>query len=143
MKRVSLFAVVALLALLAAAPAVQAAAPTSAFTGHWEAEDPLDGSDLDVFFFGGNGAQMQILYTDAGAPFTCGDPSNQFFTSFLTGRIDGNDLSSTMRWARCGTVHLGDFAGFELTWTLDDQGDADPSNDIVTNDFGEIFTRAS
>ena len=141
MKRVSLL-VVALLGLLVAAPAVQAAPPTSAFTGHWEAVDPFDGSNLEAIFFGGSSAGIQILYTDDGAPGTCGDESNQFFTSFLTARIDGNELSSTMRWARCGTVNLH-FAGFEITWTLDDQGDADPSNDVVTNSFGEIFSRAS
>ncbi len=140
MKRVSLLTVVALLGLLVAAPVVQAAPPTSAFIGHWEADDPLDGSNLDAYFFGGSSAQMQILYTDDGAPFTCGDPSNQFLTSFLTGRIDGSDLSSTMRWARCGTVNLH-FGGLEITWTLDDLGDADPSNDVVTNSFGEIFSR--
>ena len=141
MKRVSRLVVFALLGLLVAAPVVQAAPPTSAFTGHWEAEDPLDGSSLDVYFFGGTGAQVQVLYTDAGAPFTCGDPSNQFFTSLMTGRIDGTELSSTMRWARCGTVQLLDFRGFEISWTLDDQGDSDPSNDVLTNSFGEIFSR--
>jgi hypothetical protein len=139
MKRVSLLTVVALLGLLVAAPAVQAGPSTSAFTGHWEATDPIDGSNLDAYFFGGSSAQMQILYTDDGAPVTCGDAS---FTSFLTGRIDGSELSSTMRWARCGTVNLH-FRGFEITWTLDDQGDADPSNDIVTNSFGETYSRAS
>lgn len=140
MRRASFLTVVALLGLLVAAPAVQAAPPTSAFTGHWEAEDPLDGSALDVYIFGGSPAQ--IVYTDAGAPVTCGDPSNQFFTSFLTGKIDGNELSSTMHWARCGTVHLSFLTRFEITWYLDDQGDADPSNDVLTNDFpDEVYSR--
>ena len=44
MKRVSLLAVVAFLGLLVAAPVVHAAPPTTAFTGHWEAVDPFDGS---------------------------------------------------------------------------------------------------
>lgn len=82
---------------------------------------------------------MQILYTDDGAPGTCGDAS---FTSFLTGTIDRSELSSTMRWARCGTVNLH-FGGFEITWTLDDQGDADPSNDVLMNSFNETYSRAS
>ena len=142
MKRVSLLAVVALLGLLVAAPGVQASPPTTAFTGHWEAGDPLDDSNLDVYFFGGSRAHVQMLYTDDGAPFTCGDPSNQFFTSIMTGTIDGSDLNSTMRWAHCGTVNLH-FNGFEIAWTLDDKGDADPSNDVLTNSFGEIFSRVS
>ena len=140
MKRVSLLAVVAFLGLLVAAPVVQAARPTTAFTGHWEAVDPLDGSNLDAQFFGSNSAQ--IMYTDDGAPVTCGDPSNQFFTSFMNGRVDGNEVQSTMRWAHCGTVNLH-FNGVEITWSLDDQGDADPSNDLLTNSFGEIFSRAA
>jgi hypothetical protein len=140
MKRVSLLAVVAFLGLLVAAPVVQAAPPTTAFTGHWEAVDPLDGSNLDASFFGGN--SVQILYTDDGAPVTCGDPSNQFFTSLMIGKVDGSEVSSTIRWARCGTVNLH-FNGFEIAWNLDDQGDADPSNDVLTNSFGETFSRAS
>ena len=140
MKRVYLLTVIALLGLLVAAPGVQAARPTTAFTGHWEAVDPLDGSNLDADFSGSNSAQ--IMYTDDGAPGTCGDPSNQFFTSLMTGKIDGSEVSSTIRWAHCGTVNLH-FNGFEITWSLDDQGDADPSNDVLTNSFGEIFSRAS
>ena len=140
MKRVSLLGVVAVLGLLVAAPVVQAASPTSAFTGHWEAVDPLDGSNLNADFFGGS--SVQILYTDDGAPSTCGDPSNQFFTSLMNGKVAGTELNSTIRWARCGTVNLH-FSGFEITWSLDDQGDTDPSNDVLTNSFGEIFSRAA
>jgi hypothetical protein len=141
MKRVSLLAVVAFLGLLVAAPVVvQAAAPTTAFNGHWDAVDPLDGSNLDATFFGGN--SVQILYTDDGAPVTCGDPSNQFFTSLMIGQVDGTEVRSTIRWARCGTVNLH-FNGFDVTWELDDQGDSDPSNDLLINSFGEVFFRAA
>ena len=140
MKRVSLLTVVAFLGLVVAAPVVQAARPTSAFTGQWEAVDPLDGSNLDAQFFGST--SVQILYTDDGAPATCGDPSNQFFTSLMIGKVDGSEVSSTIRWARCGTVNLH-FNGVEITWNLDDQGDADSSNDVLINSFGEIFSRAS
>ena len=137
MKRISLLAVLAVLGLLVAAPVAQAAPPTSAFTGLWEAVDPVDGSNLEADFRGHN--SVQILYTDDGAPVTCGDQS---FTSFLNGRIEGNEVSSTMRWARCGTVNL-QFNGLEITWNLEDQGDDDPSNDVLTNSFGEIFSRAA
>jgi hypothetical protein len=139
MRRVSLLTVVAFLGLLVAAPVVQAAPPINAFTGHWEAIDPGDGSNLDAYFFGSK--SVQILYTDDGAPITCGDPSNQFFTSLMIGKVDGSEVSSTIRWARCGTVNLH-FNGVEITWNLDDQGDADPSNDVLTNSFGETFSRA-
>ena len=137
MKRASLVFVVAMLGALVMAPSVQAA-EASLFSGHWEAIDPLDDSNLEVFIRGSNTVQM--IYTDDGAPFTCGDPANQFFTGFLTATIDGDDLNSTFRWAHCGSVNLH-FQGFQLMWTLDDMGTADPSDDVLTNEFGEIFTR--
>ena len=45
-----------------------------------------------------------------------------------------------MRVAKCGSVNLH-FAGFTIAWTLDDQGNAVPSDDALTNEFGEIFSR--
>ena len=60
----------------------------------------------------------------------------------MIGKVDGNEVSSTIRWARCGTVNLH-FNGVEVTWNLDDQGDADQSNDVLINSFGEIFSRAA
>jgi hypothetical protein len=140
MKRASLDTVVAMLGLLVAVPAVQAAPPASAFSGHWEGTDPIDGSNLDAFISSGNHAQ--ILYTDDEATDACEGSSDQSFTSFLTATIDGDDLTGTMRWANCGTVHLF-FTGFTITWTLDDQGDSDPSNDVLTNSFEETYSRAS
>jgi hypothetical protein len=138
-RRALLLTVLAMLGLLVRAPAVQAGPPTSPLSGHWEATDPLDGSDLDAFISGGS--HPQILYTDDEATGACGELSDQAFTSFLTGTVDGDDLNSTMRWARCGTVHLF-FAGLAISWTIDDQGDADPSNDVLSNSFEEIYTRA-
>jgi hypothetical protein len=135
MNRVLRIIVVALLALLMTAPAVQAA-PTSAFTGHWEATDPADGSNLDAYIF----FNAKILHTDDAATTACADLSDQVFTAFLTGTIDGDELNSTMRWARCGTVNLF-FTGFQIAWTLNDLNDLDPSNDILTNEFGEIYSR--
>jgi hypothetical protein len=134
MKRVSLLTLVALLALLVAVPAAHAAPATSPFSGHWVATDPGDGSNLDAFIFGGDHAR--ILYTDDVATTACEGSSDQSFTSLLTATTDGNDLNSTMRWANCGTVHLF-FQGFTIAWTLD------PSTDVLTNSFGETYTRAS
>ena len=140
MKRASRIFVVALLGLLVTAPAVHAQPPTSPFNGHWEAIDPLDGSNLDVVIRGNT--ILQMTYTDDGAPFTCGDQSNEFFTGFLTASIDGDNLNSTFRWAHCDSVNL-QFEGFQLTWTLDDMETSDPMDDELTNDFGEVFTRVA
>lgn len=136
MHRVALLVVTAMVALLTTAPAVLAA-PPSAFTGHWEAIDPAGGSNLDAYILvGGN-----IFLTDDRAETACAGLSNQAFTSFLTSTIfDGNEMDSTMRWARCGTVNRF-FGGFQIAWFLNDLNDADPSNDILTNEFGEIYSR--
>ena len=129
MKRVTFLIVFALLGLLVAAPAVQAAPPTTGFTGHWEAIDPADGSNLDVFIFGGKNVQM--LYTDDEATLACEGLDDQTWSSFLTGKVDGDTLVSTMHWAKCGLMPSG--SGFVITWTLE--------GDVLTNDFNEVYTR--
>ncbi len=140
MRRFVLLLPLALLGLLVTAPAAQAGRPTSAFSGHWQAIDPIDGSNLDAYI--SRGTNAQIVYTDDLASETCAGSSSPVFTSFLTGTIDGDHLNSTMRVAKCGNVNLH-FSGFTITWTLDDRGSADPSDDTLTNDFGETFDRAS
>ena len=140
MKRLSLLVAVALLGLLVTAPAVQAGTPTSPFNGHWHAIDPVDGSNLDAYISGGKNAA--IVYTDDVASNVCGDASSQVFTSFLTGTVDGDQLSTTFRAAKCGTQIL-DFRGFMFTWTLDGQGNGDPSDDVLTNSFGETYSRVA
>jgi hypothetical protein len=136
MKRVSLLTIVALLGLLMAAPAVQAAPPAGAFAGSWEAIDPADGSTLNAEIFGSG----QIQWTDDEATEACEGLPDQAWESFLTGKVDGNQLNSTMRWARCGTGPAGP-AGFQVTWTLLNGGDDEPENDVLTNDFDEVYTR--
>ena len=130
MKRVSLLTILALVVSLLLVPAVQAAPPAAAFAGHWEALDPVDDSALDVYISGGG----QMRYTDAVASQACEGLDDQAWESFLTGKVDGDQLFTTMRWARCGTGPAGP-AGFQITWTLE-------SNGHLTNDFGEDYTRA-
>jgi hypothetical protein len=132
-----LLAIVALLGLLLTASAVQAARPTNGFNGHWAGPDPGDGSNLDVYIVGGD--QVQMLYTDDEATSACAGRADQAWTAFLTGTVEGNDLNSTIRWAKCGRTPSG--AGFNITWTLNDRGDGDASNDSLTNHFGEIYAR--
>ena len=140
MRRLVLLLQLALVGLALTAPAVQAGPPTSAFSGHWQAIDPIDGSNLDAYISGGTNAQ--IVYTDDLASETCAGSSSSVFASFLTGTIDGDHLNTTMRVAKCGSVNLH-FTGFTITWILDDRGTPDPSDDTLANDFGETFDRAS
>jgi hypothetical protein len=140
MRRVATLLISPVLVLLLTAPAVLAA-QTSAFAGHWEAIDPLDGSELDAHIFGG-APVLRIVYTDQGAPVTCDGSGTPIFESFNTAIVDGDDFVSTMRVAMCGTLNLH-FTGLQIEWSLDDQGNDDPSDDVITNSFGEFFTRAS
>jgi hypothetical protein len=136
MKRVSRLTIVALLGLLMAAPAVQAAAPAGGFAGNWEATD-FDGSALHAHIFGSG----QIQWTDDAATSACAGLDDLSWESFLTGKVVGNELNSTMKWSRCGGEPVGAPAGFGIAWYLDNQGDNDPSNDVLTNDFLEVYAR--
>ena len=140
MRRVLPLFLSPILVLLLTASVVLAG-QTSPFAGHWEATDPLDGSELDAYISGG-APMLRIVYTDQGAPVTCGGSGTTVFNSFNTAVVDGNDFLSTMRVAICGTLNLH-FTGLQLEWSLDDQGNEDPSDDVITNSFGEVFTRAS
>jgi hypothetical protein len=135
-KRVSLLTIVALLGLLMAAPAVQAAPSAGRFAGNWEATD-FDGSALHAYIFGSG----QIRWTDNVASSACEGLDDQSWESFLTGKVHGNELNSTMKWSRCGSGPARAPETLGLTWYLDDQGDGDRSNDVLTNDFGEVYAR--
>jgi hypothetical protein len=125
--------------LLIAAPAVHAAPPTSAFAGSWEAIDPADGSNLSLDIHANNTAQ--IRYADDEANTACDGQSSLVFTSFLLGRIEGDEMGSIMLYAKCGDRPVP-FRGLFIGWELSDQADSDPSNDVLTNNFGETYTRA-
>ena len=140
MRRIATLLLSPIFVLLLTAPTVLAA-QSSPFAGHWEATDPLDGSELDAHIFGG-APVLRIVYTDQGAPVTCGGSGTAIFESFNTAVVDGNDFVSTMRVAICGTLNLH-FNGLQIEWSLDDQENDDPSDDVITNSFGEVFTRAS
>jgi hypothetical protein len=140
MKRVSRLLAFASLGLLVAAPAVHAASQASAFAGSWEATDPADGSNLSVSILAINTAQ--IWYTDDEANTACSGQASLVFTSFLLGTIEGDEMGSTMLHAKCGSRPVP-FRGLTIGWELLDQGDADPSNDLLINEFGETYTRTN
>jgi hypothetical protein len=124
--------------LLVIAPAALAARPSTGLTGSWEAIDPVDGSNLGADISGAT--TTQIVYTDDDATQACEGASTPSFTSLLIGTVDGDVMLTTMAVAKCGTQPLG-FHGLFISWELDDGGNADPSDDVLTNSFGEEFTR--
>jgi nitrous oxide reductase accessory protein NosL len=121
MKRVSLMLALAMLALLAAAPAVQAA-PSSVFSGEWKATDG-DGSKMHLTV--GPGPNPQILYIDEHATGgICAGQDTDHFTGLVKGSVDGDTLSATFVVVKCGyvTVWLRPHArDYVVTWTLVDE----------------------
>jgi hypothetical protein len=125
--------------LLVLAPAALAARPSSGFTGSWVAIDPIDGSNLGADISGDT--TTQILYTDDDATSACADASSVEFTSLLIGKVDGDEMTTTMAVAKCGTEPLG-FHGLQIDWTFHANGPG-ASDDTLTNSFGEEFFRAA
>jgi hypothetical protein len=125
--------------LLSLAMAGTVAASNTPFAGLWQGTDPGDGSRLEAQISGAVG--VQIVYTDDDATTACAESATPEFASVLTGRVEGTELFSTMRVAKCGNVNIM-LLGLEITWTLLDQGNADPSDDVLVNSFGEEFVRA-
>jgi hypothetical protein len=135
MKRVFLMLALAMLGLLAAAPAVQAA-PSTAFTGEWTATDSGDGSDMHLIV--GPGPLPQILFIDEEATGgVCDGQASEYFTSVVRGSVDGNSLDGTFIFAKCGhvTVFMRPFVrDFALSWTLQNDG-------TLVDGFGDTWSR--
>ena len=125
--------------LLAIAPAVLAARPSTGFTGSWVATDPLDGSNLSADISGDT--TTQIVYTDDNATNACEGASTATFSANLVGQVDGDEMFTTMTVAKCGTQPLG-FHGLQIAWFLDDGGNSNPADDVLFNSFGEEYTLA-
>jgi hypothetical protein len=134
MKRLSLPLGI-VLGLVLAAPV---SAATTAFTGEWIGNDPAppdgDGSVVHVSISGGTRAQ--ITFTDEFGTICVhnGSPVTEF-TSTLVGVVNGDTLDARFTSARCGPVPLLFLRGVPQTWTLDDQGNTDPSDDTIWDGF--------
>jgi hypothetical protein len=136
MRRLSVVLALALLGLLGAAPAVQAA-PSSVFTGEWIATDRGDASTEHLVV--GPGPRPQILFTDEEATGgVCDGIDSKYFTSLLTGSNDGDTLNATFVVAKCGHVTVirrDAFGAFPVSWTLLADG-------TLLDSFGDTWSRA-
>lgn len=133
MKRNSFVTLLALLTLLATASAVQAAPPSSPFTGTWLGQDTLppdgDGSMQHLVVKGGNSPRIdyqdefgQVCW-DAGA-------TDFWFSSDLRGTVSGNTMTGVFKSAKCGHLSLTWMKGQTMSWTLDPHG-AGPADDTL------------
>jgi hypothetical protein len=121
MKRHSILLAVALLALLVAAPSVQAAKVTP-FVGAWTGNDPAppdgDGSTLYLTISGGGTVHLTFIDTFGTICGREGSPTD-VFVSRLTGAVSGDTLNATFTSARCGRVFFDFLVGSPATYLYD------------------------
>lgn len=138
MKRHPVFITFLLLGLLAIAPAVQAAAPSTPFSGSWIGHEPLppDGDGSTVYLVVKGGTSPRIDYQDNWGT-VCWDAGSTdlWFSSTLRGSVSGNTMTGVFRSAGCGHLRLTWMKDQTHTWTLDDRGNADPLDDTLSDGF--------
>ena len=120
--------------LLGLALAIPASAATTPFTGEWIGTDPAppDGDGSTVHLYVTGGPQAKITFTDEFGTICEHEESPvAFFTSTLVGLVSGDTLDARFVAARCGPVPLSFLRGNGASWTLDDQGNADPGDDTL------------
>jgi hypothetical protein len=143
MKRRSFVTTLATLAMLAMTSAVQAAAPSTAFTGTWMGQDPMvvdggDGSWNHLVVKGGSHARIDFqdefgsVCWDAGA-------TDFWFSSSLSGSVSGNTMTGSFRSAKCGHLSLSWMRGTTHTWVLDQHGTSDPADDTLWDGYVSWF----
>lgn len=133
MRRNSLVTTLALLALLATASVVQAAPPSSAFSGTWLGQDTLppfgDGSMEHLVVKGGSNAQVNYQDEWGQACWDAGS-TDLWFTGTLKATVAGNTMSGVFARARCGHLALPEMKGQAMVWTFDPHG-AGPADDTL------------
>lgn len=144
MKHRSLVMIVVLMGISAAAPAVQAAPPSTPFSGAWIGQDPPfpdgDGSILHLTVEGGANPRI-VFVDDFGTVCVNQGASVTVFTSFLTGKVDGDTLNARFKLAKCGTDVVGFLIGLPYSLAYDDNGTPDPSDDTLLDSEGVLWHR--
>lgn len=133
MKRRSLIAAGALVLALGIPGASLAAAPTSPFTGSWEATDG-DGSHETLVV--STGRRPSVVFQDFYAS-GCDNFSNlpaTHFTAAGKGAVDGGTLWIEYTKSGCGTFLLGGYG---------DYYDYNAGDDTLTGSDGIIWTRTN
>ena len=136
MKRYSVIITLALLAMLISAQTVQAAAPSTSFSGTWVGFDvsPANGGDGSTeHLVVKGGSNPSVSYQDEFGQ-VCWDAgaTDFWFTSVLKGSVSGSTMSGTFMRARCGHLSLSAaFKGQTMSWTFNGHGTADPSDDTL------------
>jgi hypothetical protein len=130
MKRNSFIVTLAVLAMLVTASAVQAAPPSSVFSGTWIATDPVTSMPEHLVVSGGNSARIDYQDEYAAACFAAGS-SDYWFSSDLRGDVSGTTMSATFKSAKCGHVQLSWMKGLPMVWNFSPGATGDPADDTL------------
>ena len=130
MKRNSFVITLALVAMLVTASAVQAAPPSSQFSGTWIGTDPADGSTEYLVVNGGSNARIDYQDSFAAACWAAG--STDFWLSTdLRGSISGDTMTGVFKSAKCGHLALTSWKGQSMVWTFNAGATSDPADDTL------------
>jgi hypothetical protein len=135
MKRTSFVITLAMLAMLVTASAVQAAPPSTEFSGTWIGYDTPrdlggDGSTEHLVVNGGDNARID--YQDEFGQ-ACSDANADDFwlSTDLRGTVDGDVMTGFFKSAKCGHMALTDWKGLPMVWTFDPGATDDPADDTL------------
>jgi hypothetical protein len=140
MKRNSFVVILALLAMLATASAVQAAPPSSPFSGEWIGTDPFDGSTEHLVVNGGD--SPRVAYDDETFQ-ACGTAGSTDFwlSTDLRGTVVGITMTGVFKSAKCGHVALSSWKGQSMVWMFNDNGTPGVAADDTLSDTVVIWRR--
>lgn len=134
MKRSSFVVVLASFAMLVTASAVQAAPPSSPFSGTWIGYDtpqPLgDGSTEHLVVNGGD--SPRIDYQDELGQ-ACGPAGSTdwWLSTDLRGTVVGDTMTGVFKSAKCGHVQLSWMKGQSMVWTFSAGATSDAADDTL------------
>lgn len=134
MHRRSSVIILALVGLLVAAPSVMGAPNSSPFAGKWTGFDPAqplgDGSTVYLEVKGGASHPQVAFDDDFSTDCFAAGSTDYWLSASLSGSLDGTNMTGTFKSAKCGQTVLP-WKGTTHTWTFNDNGTADPSDDTL------------
>ena len=137
MNRHSSVIILALVGLLVAAPSVMGAQNSSPFAGKWSGFDTPaalggDGS-TEYLEVKGGAAHPQVSFDDDFSTDCLNASAVDFWLSAsLSADVTGATMTGTFKSAKCGRLVLP-WKGATRTWSFDDHGNADPSDDTLSD----------
>jgi hypothetical protein len=130
MKRNSFVITLAMLAMLVTASAVQAAPPSTAFSGTWVGTNTAESSTVHLVVNGGNNARIDYQDEYSAACWTAGS-SDFWLSTDLRGDVVGDTMTGVFKSAKCGHLALSSWKGESMWWRFSAGATSDPADDTL------------